>query len=438
MERQVMKQLIEWKEDKNRKPLILRGARQVGKTWLLKEFGKRCYQDVAYFNLDYDVNVREFFQTTKDVQRIIEQLTFVNKKAINKETTLIIFDEIQECPEALNTLKYFCENEPEYHVACAGSLLGVRMAKTSFPVGKVDFIDVYPLTFNEYLLANNCENLVEYLNSINKIEKIPDIFFNQLQEKLKAYLIIGGMPEVVKTWIEDKDILKVEKVQNAILDAYDSDFSKHTQKHEANKINLIWKSIPSQLAKENKKFLYQAVKEGARAREYEDALNWLDNANIARKVYRAKENALPLNGYDDLSAFKIYYNDVGLLSRASRLDSKVFAEGENIFKEFKGSLTENYVLEMLISKFRDTPKYYTFGNYEIDFLIQHKNKIIPIEVKSSNSKHNISLTKYNEIYNPKYRIRFSTNQLNRDGNLINIPLFMVEYLDKIIEIAEGE
>lgn len=434
MERKLMKELVNWKNDKNRKPLILRGARQVGKTWLLKEFGKQYYKNVAYFNLDYETNLSEFFKTTKDVNRIIEQLTFINKDAINKNTTLIIFDEIQECPEALNTLKYFCENEPEYHVACAGSLLGVRMAKSSFPVGKVDFLDVFPLTFTEFLKADNCDNLISYINSIDKIEKIPDVFFNQLEEKLKAYMIIGGMPEAVKIWVEEKDINKVEKIQNAILDAYDSDFSKHTSVHEANKINLIWKSIPSQLAKDNKKFLYQVVKEGARAREYEDALNWLDNANIVHKIYKTKENNLPLNGYDDLSAFKIYYNDVGLLSRQSRLDSKVFAEGKQIFKEFKGALTENYVLQMLLATLIDKPKYFTFDRYEIDFLIQLKNQIIPIEVKSSENDNNTSFNKYNEIYNPKLRIRFSTNNLSYDGNVLNIPLFMVEFFKQLINL----
>lgn len=310
------------------------------------------------------------------------------------------------------------------------------MSKTSFPVGKVNFLDIYPLSFVEFLNATGNNNLVAFLEKIDKIEEIPPLFFNMLQEKLKAYIIIGGMPEVVKIWIQEKDILKVQKVQEEILNSYDNDFSKHTDKYEANKINLIWKNIPSQLARENKKFLYQALKEGARAREYEDALNWLDNANIARKVYRARENNLPLNGYDDLSAFKIYYQDVGLLSQASRLDSKIFAKENEIFKEFKGALTENYVLQMLISKFKDIPKYFTFDRYEIDFLLQYSNNIIPIEVKASDSDKNKSLIKYNEVYNPKIRVRFSTDNLKIDGNLINIPLFMVEFLDKILDIAD--
>ena len=266
MKRFIMDDLIKWKNSKYRKPLILKGARQVGKTYILKEFGKENYEGIAYFNFDHDEDLYNLFEKTKDPKRILEQLTFIYGKAILPEKTLIFFDEIQECPNALNSLKYFQEEANEYHIVCAGSLLGIRLSHTSFPVGKVEFMDLYPMSFSEFLMADNCNNLIEYMNSISKIEKIPDIFFNMLEEKLKSYFIIGGMPEVVYSWVNEKDIERVNTIQDNILKSYESDFAKHTSNSEANKISLIWNSIPSQLAKENKKFLYQTIKEGARAR----------------------------------------------------------------------------------------------------------------------------------------------------------------------------
>lgn len=432
MERFIMKQLIEWKQSKYRKPLILRGARQIGKTYILKEFGSKYYEDIAYFNFDHDEDLYNIFTNTKDPKRILEQLVFTCGKAIKPEKTLIIFDEIQECPNALNSLKYFNEEANEYHIACAGSLLGIRLSHTSFPVGKVEFLDMMPMTFSEFLLADNCENLVEYMKSIKNIENIPDIFFNQLVEKLKAYFIVGGMPEVVNSWVNEKDIQRVNKIQENILLAYESDFAKHTTDSEANKISLIWNSIASQLAKENKKFLYQTIKEGARAREYEGALNWLNDANLIYKVHNVTKNSMPLVAYNDLSAFKIYLNDVGLLRRMTNLDSKIVIEDNKLFEEFKGALTENYVLNMLINVFKTVPNYFTFDRYEIDFIIQNKNEIVPIEVKSGTSTNNTSFTKYNQNNKPKIAIRFSLNNLKKDDNVINIPLFMIEYMKGLI------
>jgi len=436
MYRKLMDDLINWKDSANRKPLILRGARQVGKTWLLREFGRENYKNVAEFNFDYDENLASIFKNTKDVNRILEQLAFVYGSKIEKDATLIIFDEIQECPDALNSLKYFCENANEYHIASAGSLLGITLSHTSFPVGKVDFLDLGPLSFNEFLCADNCTNLIQYMDSIKKIENIPDIFFNMLEEKLKAYFVIGGMPEVVQSWVNEKDMDRVNKLQSAILSAYKSDFSKHISDSEANKISLVWNSIPSQLARENKKFLYKVVKDGARAREYESSLNWLNDANLINKIYNAKEPNLPLSAYNDLSSFKIYLNDVGLLSKMANLDSKIVIEGDRLYKEFKGSLTENFCLSMLINVFNAIPNYYTFDRYEIDFLIQNKNEIIPIEIKSNISTNSISFTKYNELNKPRYRIRYSMNNLSVDGNLINIPLFMIEYTKGIIDMID--
>ena len=434
MQRFILKKLIEWKESKYRKPLILKGARQVGKTYILKQFGKENYEGVAYFNFDHDEDLYNLFENTKDPKRILEQLAFIYGKAIIPGKTLIIFDEIQECPNALNSLKYFYEEANEYHIACAGSLLGIRLSHTSFPVGKVDFLNMYPMTFSEFLTADNAQNLVDYMNSLEKIEKIPDIFFNQLEEKLKAYFIIGGMPEAVSAWVNEKDMELVNKIQDNILSAYESDFSKHTQDSEGNKISLIWNSVPSQLAKENKKFLYQVVKEGARAREYENALNWLNDANLIYKIYNVTKTDFPLKAYNDLSAFKIYMNDVGLLRKMSNLDSKIVIEGDKLFEEFKGAFTENYVLNMLNVILNKVPNYFTFDRNEIDFVIQYKNKIIPIEVKSNKSTNNTSLTKYNKKYNNNLSIRFSMNNLVKDDNIINIPLFMIEYLENLIEM----
>ena len=433
MYRKIMEKLIEWKNDKDRKPLILRGARQVGKTYIIKQFGEENYEGVAYFNFDHDTELYNMFENTKDPLRILEQLSFVYGKAIIPGKTLIIFDEIQECPNALNSLKYFEEEAKEYHIISAGSLLGIRLSHTSFPVGKVNFLDMYPMTFTEFLEADGCKNLVDYMNSIKSIEKIPDIFFDRLSEKLKAYFIIGGMPEVVNSWVTNKDMEKVNKIQDDILKSYESDFSKHTSNIEANRISIIWNSIPSQISKENKKFLYQVAKDGARAREYEGAVNWLKDANVVNKIYNVTKPSMPLISYNDLSSFKMYLNDVGLLRRKTDLDSKVVVEGNKLFQEFKGALTENYVLQTLIA-IGLNPYYYTFDNrYEIDFIIQYKNEIIPIEVKSGESINNTSLKVYNEINKPKTRVRFSMKNLNKDDNLINIPLFMAEYIKKLID-----
>lgn len=431
MQRFIMKKLIDWKNSKDRKPLILKGARQVGKTYILKEFGKTNYEDVAYFNFDHDDGLEQLFTNTKDPKRILEQLSLVNGKKINPHTTLIIFDEIQECPNALNSLKYFCEEAHEYHVVCAGSLLGIRLSKTSFPVGKVDFLNLYPMTFSEFLIADNSENLVEAMRETKEIRRIPKIFEDQLIEKLKTYYIIGGMPEVVYSWVNDKDIEKVNKIQKNILISYENDFSKHTDARKANKISLIWNGIPSQLAKENKKFVYQAVKEGARAREYEGALNWLYDANLISKCYLVKKCAFPLKAYYDLSAYKIYMNDVGLLRRMSNLDSRIILEGNKLLEEFKGAFTENYVANVLSYLTEEPLNYYTFDRNEIDFVIERNNKIILIEVKSDKSTNHHSLTKYNSKNDNKISFRFSLNNLSKDGKIVNIPLYFIEYIDEL-------
>lgn len=431
MKRYITEKLIEWKNSKERKPLILKGARQVGKTYILKEFGENNYDNVAYFNFDHDDGLASLFLNTKDPRRIIEQLSLVNGSKINPGSTLIIFDEIQECPNALNSLKYFCEEASSYHVACAGSLLGIRLSKTSFPVGKVDFLNLYPMTFSEFLEADHLESLVEVMKQTKEIKEIPAIFESKLIEKLKIYYIVGGMPEVVYSWVNDKDIEKVNKIQKNILLSYENDFSKHIDIKEANKVSLIWNGIPSQLARENKKFVYQVIKEGARAREYENALNWLNDADLISKCYLVNKCAFPLRGYQDLSAYKIYMNDIGLLRRMADLDSSILLEGNKLLLEFKGAFTENYVANVLKYLYGEAPNYYTFDRNEIDFVIQRKNKIIPIEVKSDKITNHNSLTKYNSSNDNEFSFRFSLNNLSKDGKIINIPLYLLEYIDNL-------
>ena len=444
MERLALQKLISWKNSKFRKPLILRGARQVGKTWLIKEFGKNCYENIAYFNFDEHEEYKQFFENTKDIKRILDNLIFASGYVIKPKTTLIVFDEIQECPKALNTLKYFYENANEYHIICAGSLLGLSLTKpSSFPVGMVSFLDINPMTFTEFLLACGDINLVNYLNNINTIEAIPDAFFNPLLEKLKMYFVTGGLPEAVRNWAEEQNIDGVQNTLSDIIGSYKKDFGKHPDVKDIPKINMIWKSVPSQLAKENKKFIYKVVKEGARAREYEDALQWLCDANLLEKIYRISKPGLPLAAYDDLSVFKVYMFDVGVLRKLAALSPSAIAEGDRLFTEFKGSLTENFILQSLKPQLEVTPRYWAIDNpkYEVDFVIQRENDIIPIEVKSSANKNNTSLRKYRELFVNEYknkrclRVRFSTLNLYLDKDVLNIPLFMADYADKLIGIA---
>ena len=443
MERLIMQKLLDWKNSKYRKPLILKGVRQVGKTWLLKEFAKGYYKNLAYFNFDEHPEYKQFFESTKDVNRILQNLMMASGEIISIDTpedTLIVFDEIQECPNALNTLKYFCENTPHYHVACAGSLLGIAMSKpASFPVGKVDFLEIMPMTFSEFLIANGDVNLNNCMDTIDKIEPIPEAFFNPLYEKLKMYFVTGGMPESVRVWTQERDVELMQQVLSNILGAYERDFAKHPDPKDFPKISLIWKSIPSQLARENKKFIYKVVKEGARAREYEDALQWLCDANLTYKIYRSTAPGLPISAYDDLSAFKLYMIDVGLLRRLSLLAPSAFGEGNRLFTEFKGALSENYVLQALQNQFEAMPRYWTMDNprYEVDFLIQRENDILPVEVKSESNIESRSLKKYKEKYGVKVklRIRFSLNNLRLDDDLLNIPLFMADYADRFIGMA---
>ena len=440
MKRLILKDLLKWKNSKYRKPLILKGVRQVGKTWILKEFGKQYYENTAYFNFDENEEYQQFFETTKDVERILQNLMLASGQKITPEKTLIIFDEVQDCPKVINSMKYFCENTPQYHIACAGSLLGIALAKpSSFPVGKVDFMQINPMTFTEFLIANGDENLAQYLQTVNTIEPIPDAFFNPLYEKIKMYYVTGGMPEPVLMWTQERDVELMQNALSNIIGAYERDFAKHPDIKEFPKISMIWKSIPSQLARENKKFIYKVVKEGARAREYEDALQWLVDANLVKKIYRSTAPGLPISAYDDLSAFKIYLADVGLLRRLALLAPTAFGEGNRLFTEFKGSLSENYILEALSNQFEATPRYWSQNNppYEVDFIIQRENDIIPVEVKAEANTESRSLKKYKEKFGDKVklRVRFSLDNLKLDNDMLNIPIFMADETDRLIGLA---
>lgn len=431
--RDITAQLLKWKNAKNRKPLILKGARQVGKTWLLKEIGNTAFSGIAYFNFDEQPELAQFFEHSKDVKRIIRNLSLVHGSAILPDKTLIVFDEIQECLPALNSLKYFCENAPEYAVACAGSLLGITLGTaSSFPVGKVEFLDVYPLTFSEFLRGLD-PSLANYLEGIKEIEPVPELFFHSLTEKFKMYFISGGLPEAAKSLVFENDMEMTEKVLSNILASYAFDFAKHSAVKEFPKINSVWDSVPSQLSRENKKFLYQAVKPGARARDYENALKWLSESGLIYKIYNCKKPAIPISAYDDLSAFKLYMLDVGLLRKHARLDPIAFKEGSRLFAEFKGALTENYILQSLLTQFEVMPRYWTSaGIAEIDFLIQYKNEVIPAEVKSDENVRSKSLTYFTSSFKPPLRIRFSMKNLNLMDGLLNIPLFMADHTRKLI------
>lgn len=434
MDRIIYKELVNWKNRPSRKPLLVQGARQVGKTYAIKAFGKAEFSNCIYMNFDENPEFKDFFQNTKDVQRIVTNIELAFGIKIEASTTLLFLDEIQECNEALNALKYFYENHPEYYICCAGSLLGVALTRgSSFPIGKVDFCTMYPLSFEEFLNEIDSK-LYAYYQTIETINPLPPLFFNQLEEKFRIYMLTGGMPEAVITYAYTKNTAEVQQVMQAILRAYALDFSKYSSNKDVIKITHIWNSIPSQLAKENKKFLYQTVKKGARAREYEDALNWLVNAGLVYKVYRNTKPAFPPTAYDDLNAFKIYLFDVGLLRRFANLDPSIILNGHSLYTEFKGSLTENYVLQSLLFQTNETLRYWTSENTaEIDFMLVYKNEIIPIEVKSGENIKSKSLSIYRKTYEPRISIRFSLKNLSYDDGLINIPLFLC---DKTLQLIK--
>ncbi len=427
--------LVKWKSNNKRLPLIIQGARQVGKTYLMKWLGKNHFENYAYFNFDERPELNQFFEINKDVDRILNSLSLISGISIN-ENTLIIFDEIQECPAALNTLKYFAENKPNIPIVSAGSLLGLVLnSGISFPVGKVTFLTLYPMTFRE-VLPNWNENLSNFLNQINSIEVIPEYFFIDLIDNFKKYLITGGMPAVVDAFIAEKTFEACDNVLQNLILSYQGDFAKHPIMTDVAKIGLVFNSLPSQLARENKKFVYQLVKTGARAREYEDAIEWLIRSGLIYKVSLISKPAIPLKSYDDLSAFKLYALDVGVMRKMAKLSSVAYTENTRLFSEFKGAIIENYILQSLVAQFEDLPRYWSSGNTaEVDFLVQYENEIIPIEVKSDENIKSRSLQLYYQKFNPKLRIRFSLKNLSYQDGLLNIPHFMADYTKDMIKLT---
>ena len=431
MERALIQKLVDWKNNPARKPLILKGVRQCGKTYLLKEFGKRHYEDTAYFNFEETEALKSVFEKDYDTKRILFELGLHCRKTIHPGKTLLFFDEIQECGRAITAMKYFCENAPEYHIVCAGSLLGIALQKQlSFPVGKVDFLTLYPMNFLEFLRAGGEEVLADYIEQFKKGEDLPAVVTEKLELMLKKYYVTGGMPEVVKTWFETNSIEQVESVQQAIINSYELDFAKHAPAKDFPKLSAIWRSIPEQLAKENTKFIFSHVKKGWRSKDLEDALEWLIAAGLVYKVCKIEKPYIPLSSYADDTAFKLYMSDVGILRKLSKLPYEVVLDATPHFREFKGSMTENYVLCELIQSVDDTAYYWSSGNTaEVDFIIQSGAEIIPIEVKSEKNVKARSLAEYRNKYEPKYSVKTSMMNDTSGEEVLNIPLYMISQLE---------
>lgn len=403
--------------------MVLKGARQVGKTWLMKEFGKNYYKSFVYFNFDEEDELKSIFETNKNPQRIIELLSMIAGEKIYPLDTLVIFDEVQECPEALNALKYFKEKANEYHVIAAGSLLGTLLAKPkSYPVGMVNLLDIFPLTFEEFLEATDAP-LFAYYEGIHKEQQIEEIFHNRLLEAYNNYLIIGGMPECVSSWLKHKDPAKIAQIQRELIEVYENDFSKHNGKVNSGRILMVFRSIVTQLAKSNEKFMYGAVREGARARDFEEAIEWLVSAGMLNRIYNVSKLEHPLSAFDKLDQFKLFLFDTGLLKQMAGIDNSAILLKSTY--QFKGQLTENYVLQQLRGQFDVMPRYFSSRNGEIDFVLQYGMDIIPVETKGGEDKSAPTFKKYVADNHPQYAVRFSKMGYRKDGNITNIPLYLV-------------
>ena len=427
MYRIAIEKLYKWKNSKRRKPLIIEGARQVGKTWLMKEFGEQAYADTVYINFDSNSRMADLFSADLDTDRLIMGLELYAGRKINPDNTLLIFDEVQEVPRALASLKYFYENAPQYHIVCAGSLLGIALHQgTSFPVGKVDFLKLYPLSFSEFLMATGNERFAELLKK-QDYEMITS-FKQTYIDALKHYYFVGGMPEAVQSFAESKDFNEVRAIQKRILAAYEQDFSKHAPNEIVPKIRMLWNSIPSQLARENKKFIYGLVREGGRAREYETAIMWLSDCGLVHRVSRVNAAGIPLKAYEDLKAFKLFIVDVGLLGCMTGLRQRTLLDGDDLFVEFKGALTEQYVCQQL-KTIEDLGVYYYTndrGSCEIDFVVDTGEQIVPIEVKAETNLRAKSLKTYRERFEPELSVRTSMADYKKEDWLLNLPLYAIE------------
>ena len=432
MYRIAIEKLFRWKQSKRRKPLIIEGARQVGKTWLMKEFGRQGYEDTVYINFDSNSAMAALFASDLDTGRLITGLELYAGRKIDPDRTLLIFDEVQEVPRALASLKYFYENAPQYHIVCAGSLLGIALHQgTSFPVGKVDFLKLYPLTFREFLMATGQERFATLLEQ----QDFPMVssFRQTYIDALKHYYFVGGMPEAVESFAENKDFSEVREIQKRILAAYEQDFSKHAPNEIVPRLRMLWNSIPSQLAKENKKFIYGLVREGARAKEYEAAMLWLCDCGLVHKVSRVNTAGIPLRAYEDLKAFKLFILDVGLLGCMAGLRQRTLVEGNDLFVEFKGALTEQYVCQQLKALEDLDIFYYTNdrGSCEIDFLVDTGEAILPVEVKAEENLRAKSLKAYREKFAPELCVRTSMSDYKKEDWLVNLPLYAIDQIRKV-------
>ena len=432
MKRQLLEQLIAWKDSKFRKPLIIQGSRQVGKTYLLKEFGAKNYKNTAYFNFEKDQNLTGLFDGKLEPKLLVEKLSTYSERKINPLDTLIIFDEIQNSDRALNSLKYFCEDAPEYHIVSAGSLLGVKLKhQTSFPVGKINFLKLYPMNFLEFLSAAGRNLLLEHLLNVKKTTSIQEVFHKELLELLKIYLFLGGMPEVISCYLESKDLNLARDRQREILNSYLLDFAKYAAPEEVVKITNVWDTIPGNLAKENKKFIFSAISKSARAREYELAIQWLVDAGLVYKCKNISHVGIPLGAYSEKSIFKIYLLDVGLLGCMMNLGPKTVISGSNMFIEFKGSMTENFVAQELINKGLNIYYWTSLGSAEVDFLVEADNQVLPIEVKAGNSAKKKSLLEYGKKYPDSLLSRITTMNLKSEANLMNYPLYGISLFPEL-------
>lgn len=436
MKRDIESLFLKWKNSPDRKPILLQGARQIGKTWTMENFGKENYDYCVKFDFDKTPELRDAFKTSKDPERILKELSTYSKDPLLPGKTLIIFDEIQECEEALNCLKYFCEDAPQYHIMAAGSLLGVavKRRKMTVPVGKVKLVKMFPMTFAEYLREADISSY-NYMENLGEITHLPSIILNKLLLEYKRFQICGGMPEAVVKMISDEGMSAVDETLQDILELYELDFAKYADPVEIPRIRAIWHSLPAQLSKENRKFIYRVIKDGARSKDYEDALLWLNDAGMIYQIKCISKPGLPLSAYADNNAFKVYACDCGLLRRLARVSSEVIMNGNIGYTEFKGAMAENVVLQSLVPQTDiDFPYYWTSGNTaEIEFVIQYNDEIVPIEVKAGNNLGGRSLSIYESKYKPNHRVRFSYNNLHKDGNLLNIPSPMINWMTKLLQ-----
>ncbi len=426
MYRMAMENLLAWKQSRRRKPLIIEGARQVGKTWLMKEFGRQAYGDTVYINFDSNARMAELFASDLDTKRLVLGLELYAGRKIDPENALLIFDEVQEVPRALAALKYFCEDAPQYHIVCAGSLLGIALHRgTSFPVGKVDFLKLYPLSFQEFLMAIGKKQFSELLDQ-QDFSMITS-FRETYADALKQYYFVGGMPEAVESFAENQDFNEVRQIQKRILAAYEQDFSKHAPNEVVPRLRMLWNSIPAQLAKENKKFIYGLVREGARAKDYETALLWLSDCGLVHRVSRVNAPGIPLRAYEDMKAFKLFVLDVGLLGCMTGLHQRTLLDGNALFVEFKGALTEQYVCQQLKTLTDLELCYYTNdrGSCEVDFVVDTGGRVMPLEVKAETNLRAKSLKTYREKFSPELAIRTSMADYRKEDGLVNLPLYAI-------------